>query len=219
MELWTAWLSLLSSSLQSLTSHFGVSEAVAIILLTAAARLLLMPVSLKAAYQGEMSRRALEQLKPELQRLKETFKDDQAALAAQTMQLYKAHGLNPFGRWALLNIGTQTVFGLAMFQELSKASITGRFLWIANLAKPDVWLTLVVTILMLLGMALMPGLNAEMSTLVIIAIPVAVAVIAIATLPASVGVYWATSNAFTVFQALVLRQMLSRRAPVAAHPH
>lgn len=214
MEFWTAWVSLLSSSLALLTAHLGVSEAVAIILATAAVRAMLMPVSLKAAYHGELSRRALERLKPELQRLKETCNGDRAALSARTMQLYREHGINPLGRWALLNIGTQAAFGLGMFQLLSKAGFAGRFLWIANLAKPDAWLTALVTVLMVVGMALMPGLNSELSTLMLLAIPVAVAVIAIATMPASVGVYWATSNAFTIFQTIVLRLVLPRSAPV-----
>ena len=214
MEIWTAWVLFLSFAQSLLVIQLGVSEPVAIILLTAAARLLLMPISLKAAYQGEMSRRALEQLKPELQRLKESFKGDPAALAAQTMHLYRSHGINPLGRSAFLNIGTQAAFGLGMFQWLSKATTSTPFLWIANLAKPDIWLTVLVSALMVLGMALMPGLNTEMPTLMILAIPVVVAVIAIATLPASIGLYWAVSNAFTIFQTLVLRVMLPREAPV-----
>jgi len=218
VEFWTAWVSLLSSSLALLTAHFGVSEAVAIILATMAARLMLMPISLRAAYQGELSRRALERLKPELQRLKEAHKGDHAALSARTLQLYREHGINPLGRWAFLNIGTQAAFGLGMFQLLAKAGFTGRFLWIANLAKPDAWLTALVTVLMVLGMLLMPGLNSELSTLMLLAIPVAVAVIAVATMPASVGIYWATSNAFTVFQTIVLRLMLPRPVRVPSDP-
>lgn len=214
MEFWTAWVSLLSSSLVLMTAQFGVSEAVAIILMTAAARLMLMPVSLKAAYQGELSRRALERLKPELQRLKEAHGGDRAALSARTMHLYRENGINPLGRWAFLNIGTQAAFGLGMFQFLTKAGLASRFLWITSLAKPDAWLTALVTVLMVLGLALMPGLNTEVSTLVLLAIPVVIAVIAVATMPASVGVYWATSNAFTVFQTIVLRLALPRAAAV-----
>lgn len=216
MELWSAWLSLLSSFISLFTHHLGATEAVAIILATAAARLVLLPISLKAAYRGELSRRTLERLRPELQRLKEALKGDQAALATQTMQLYRAHGVNPLGRWMFLNIGTQAAFGIGMFQLLTKATFASRFLWIANLAKPDAWLTTLVTALMILGMALMPGLNTELSTLAILAIPIAVAVIAVATMPASVGIYWATSNAFTVAQTILLRLMLLRHAPLRA---
>jgi hypothetical protein len=44
VELWTSWLSFLSFSLSLLSAQFGLSEAVAIITLTAVARLALMPV-------------------------------------------------------------------------------------------------------------------------------------------------------------------------------
>jgi YidC/Oxa1 family membrane protein insertase len=214
VELWTSWLSFLSSSLSLLSAQFGLSEAVAIITLTAVARLALMPVSLRAAYQGELSRRALERLKPELLKLRETFKDDRAQLSARTMQLYRDHGINPLGRWGLLNIGSQAAFGIGVFQILQKADFTSRFLWIANLAKPDLWLTAVVTVLMLLGMALMPGTSMETPMALLLAIPLVIAVIAIATMPSAIGIYWATSNVFSVVQAVILRVIL----PTAVRP-
>jgi YidC/Oxa1 family membrane protein insertase len=210
VELWTSWLSFLSSSLSLFSTHFGLSEAVAIIALTAVARLVLMPVSLRAAYQGELSRRALERLKPELLTLRETFKDDRAQLSARTMQLYRDHGINPLGRWGLLNIGSQAAFGIGVFQILQRADFSSRFLWITNLAKPDFWLTAVVTVLMLLGVALMPGTSMEVPMVLVLAIPLVIAVVAIAAMPSAIGIYWATSNAFTVLQAVILRAILPR---------
>lgn len=210
MELWTFWLSCLSSSPSLLSTHLGLSEAVAIIVLTGIARLVLMPVSLRAAYQGELSRRALERLKPDLLKLRETFKDDRAQLSARTLQLYRDHGINPLGRWGLLNIGSQAAFGIGVFQTLQKADFASRFLWIANLAKPDFWLTAVVTVLMLVGIALMPGTSMEMPMVLVLAIPLVIAIVAIATMPSAIGIYWATSNAFTVLQTVILRAMLPR---------
>lgn len=218
MGLWSAWVSLLSSFISLLSHHLGVTEAVAIILATAIARLALLPISLKAAYQGELNRRTLERVSPELQRLRESLKGDRAALATQTMLLYQAHGVNPLGRWMFLNTGTQAAFGTGMFQLLTKATFASRFLWIANLSKPDAWLAALVTVLMILGMALMPGLDTETSTMVILAMPIVVAVIAVATMPASVGIYWATSNASTLVQTILLRLILPRPALVRARP-
>jgi YidC/Oxa1 family membrane protein insertase len=111
-------------------------------------------------------------------------------------------------RLTVANIGTQGVFGIGLFQVLSKATFSSKFLWIGSLAKPDLLLTVLVTALMLLGMALMPGATAEPSMLVMMAISVAVAAIAIVTLPSAVGIYWATSNAVTVVQALILRAVV-----------
>jgi YidC/Oxa1 family membrane protein insertase len=217
VDIWTSWLSFLSSTLSLLSTHLGLSEAVAIIGLTAVARVALMPISLKAAYQAELSRRALEQLKPELLKLRETFKDDRAQLSARTMQLYRDHGINPLGRWGLMNIGSQSAFGIGIFQILQKADFTSRFLWIANLAKPDFWLTAVVTVLMLVGIALMPGTSMEMPMVLVLAIPLVIAVVAIAAMPSAIGIYWATSNAFTVVQTLILRAMLPMSVSPAAN--
>lgn len=198
------WLSFLSSSLSFLSLQFGLTEAVAIIVLTSIARLALFPVS-------ELSRRALEGIKPELLKLRELYKEDRAQLAALTLHLYRTHGINPLGRWGLLNIGAQGVFGIGVFQLLQRAALSSRFLWIANLAKPDLLLTAVVTVLMLVGMALMPGMSTEMPMVFVLLVTVLIAVIVLAAMPASIGIYWATSNAFTIVQTLILRTMLPPR--------
>lgn len=41
-------------------------------------------------------------------------------------------------------MGTQSVFGIGLFQVLSKAGFASKFLWIANLGKPDFLLTVML---------------------------------------------------------------------------
>ncbi len=47
-------------------------------------------------------------------------------------------------RLAIANMGTQSVFGIGLFQVLSKAGFASKFLWIANLGKPDFLLTVML---------------------------------------------------------------------------
>ena len=216
MELWTLWTHLLQTSLNFLSGHFGLSEAVSILAFTLFARLALLPLSLKAAYRAHQNKEALERIKPTLEGLRETHKANPSELAAQTAALYREQGITFLDKVSLLNMGSQGILGLGIFQTLKRASFQSGFLWISNLAKPDLVLTLLISLLMLLGAALMPGATAHPSTLLMVLIPIVVTVFAIAVMPSALGLYWATSNAVTVAQTLALRRMLARSRPLVA---
>jgi YidC/Oxa1 family membrane protein insertase len=65
----------------------------AIILLTTIIRTILLVPSQK----GLKSQRKMQELQPKLNKLKEKHKDNQEALAKETMMLWKEHKVNPFG--------------------------------------------------------------------------------------------------------------------------
>jgi YidC/Oxa1 family membrane protein insertase len=217
MELWNMWTHLLEAAIGSLAMHFGLSEALAIIVFTIIMRAALMPISLTAAVRMQKNKEAVARIKPVIEALRDTCKDNPKELAARTMALYRENGISFFDRVSLFNLGTQTVIGLGLFQTLKRMTFGSRFLWIANLAKPDFALTVLVGAVMLLGMVLMPGSPAETSTMLTLAIPALVSVIAIAALPSALGIYWATSNAMTVVQAIALRGLLVRQRNRAMH--
>jgi YidC/Oxa1 family membrane protein insertase len=216
MEPWTMWTQFLQGSLNFLSVHFGLSEAVSIIALTIVARVVMMPISLTAAYRAHKNKVALERIKPELDNLRERFKNDPSEMAARTLALHRENGIQFFDKVAVLNIGSQGIFGIGVFQCLKRAMFSSRFLWVSTLSKPDLVLTLLVGALMLLGSALMPGATANASMILLLVISVVVSVFFIAALPSAIGVYWATSNALTVIQALVLRSLLAKQHPLAA---
>lgn len=216
MELWTIWTHLLEAALGFLGAQLGFSEAVSIIVLTLIARGALMPVSLTAAYKAQKSKEAMERIKPALEALRATHKDNPSELAAQTMALYRQNGITFMDKVSVLNMGSQGIFGLGIFQVLKRTVFNSRFLWIPNLARPDLALTVLVGALMLLGTALMPGATGSTSMWLMIAVPVVISIIAVAALPSALGLYWATSNAVTVLQTLALRGLLARRRPLIA---
>jgi len=215
MELWNLWIALLQSALANISVYFGLSEAMAVIVLTMLARATLMPVSLTSAVRMEVNKQKMKLLKPQIDALRTIYPSDPAKVAAETMRIYRENKVRLLDRLAIANIGTQGIFGIGIFQVLGKASFTSKFLWISSLAKPDVLLTIVVSALMLLAMVLMPGATAEHSTLIIMVVSVLVAAVTLAAMPSAVGIYWATSNAFTVLQTLLLRMVLRSRSQVA----
>lgn len=216
MELWTLWTHSIQTALTLLGAQFGLSEALTIILLTLLVRTALLPVSLTSAYRMQKNKEAMQRIKPQIDALRQTHQHNPRELAASTLALYREHGIVFIDKLSVANMLSQAVFGIGIFQSLSKAVFNSKFLWIGSLAKPDLWLTVLVTSLMLLSMALMPGASNDTSMLLMLAIPVIMSVIAVATLPSALGIYWATSNAVTLAQTLALRALLARRPRQAA---
>lgn len=212
MEIWSLWTHTLEALLAHLASDFGLSQGLAIVVTTLIARLALMPVSLASAYRMQINKETLARLKPQVEALRAECAGDAKALSARTMALYRENGVVLMDRWTLANLATQSGFGIGFFQALGRIGFGSAFQWIETLSKPDVWLTVLVTALMLLGMALMPGALNDSSSVLMLAVPVVIAVLAVAALPASVGLYWAALNAVTVLQSLAVRGLMARRA-------
>ena len=209
MELWNIWTALITSSIELLPSLFGMPEAISIIVFTLAARMLLMPISFKSAYNMHKNKLAIEEVKPETERLKNLYKGNPEELAKRTMALYKKNGIRFIDRTTILNIGTQGILGVGIFQAIKAMIFNSKFLWITDIAKPDIILAIFVGVLTFLSMFMMPGI-AEQSTLMIFVIPALFSVLVLASFPSAIGLYWATSNMVTLGQTLVLRFVISR---------
>jgi YidC/Oxa1 family membrane protein insertase len=65
---------------------------VGIVLLTLLVKALIFPVT----HKGVKTQAALKRLEPELKSIKEKHKNNKEEMARKTMELYKAHGINPF---------------------------------------------------------------------------------------------------------------------------
>jgi YidC/Oxa1 family membrane protein insertase len=84
----------------ALAAIYGVvgNYGLAIILLTLAVRVLLLPLSVKQT----KSMREMQRVGPELKKLQQKYKGDRQKLTEAQMALYKEHGVNPFGGCAPL---------------------------------------------------------------------------------------------------------------------
>lgn len=211
MEIWHSWIALLTHSILFFSSYFDISEAMAIIALTLITRITLMPIALSTAYRTEINKQKISRIKTETDALKLQYKGKPAQLIAATRQLYRTNGIRLIDRLSIFNLSCRGVSSYGLFQALSKAGFSSKFLWISSLAKPEVLLTLLVGALMFISMAIMPGATSEPSTLIMIGLAVIVTIIAIAALPSAIAIYWATSNTVSIIQGLLLRGLLSRQ--------
>jgi YidC/Oxa1 family membrane protein insertase len=82
------------AAIYAVVSSYGL----AIILLTIAVRLVLLPLSIKQT----KSMREMQRIQPELKQIQQKFKNDRQKATEAQMALYKEHGVNPFGGCAPL---------------------------------------------------------------------------------------------------------------------
>lgn len=204
MEIWNIWTSFITNGINFLSMYFGVSEALAIIIFTLLARIMLMPISLKSAYMMHKNKLAIERVRPEIERLRDLYSGKPGELAKRTMAIYKKHGIKFLDKTSVINIGSQGILGLGIFQALRDMVISSKFMWIADIAKPDVILAFVVGVLTFTSMQMMPG-AVEQQNLLIFLIPAMVSTFVLVSFPSALGLYWATSNIVTIVQTLALR--------------
>jgi YidC/Oxa1 family membrane protein insertase len=81
----------------------------------------------------------MQELAPELKKLQEKYKDDRQALGMAQMELYRKHGVNPFGTCWFLLLQMPIFMGLYFALQESIHFRLAPFwpTWIKNLAAPD----------------------------------------------------------------------------------
>lgn len=94
----------------ALTGFYGLipSYGLAIILLTLAVRVVLLPLSIKQT----RSMREMQRIQPEVKRIQAKHKGDRQKMNEEMMALYKEHGVNPFGGCAPLLLQFPILIGL-----------------------------------------------------------------------------------------------------------
>jgi YidC/Oxa1 family membrane protein insertase len=111
---------------------FG-SYGIAILLLTVIIRVLFWPLT----HKSTDSMKRMQELQPQMQALKEKYKDNPQRLQQETMLLYKENKVNPMG--GCLPMFIQIPVFIALFGVLRSAIELrfSRFLWISDLSEPE----------------------------------------------------------------------------------
>ena len=157
---WTPMVELLRAGIFAVAHVCNGSLGLAVILVSALLRLLLLPLTLRLARRALDHQRRLATLKPELERLRQRHKDDPAALFRATAALHRRRGVKQFDSTGLLGGLVQLpIFG-ALYSALRSGMGAGvRFLGIADLASSSALVGLIAAVLVALGVALAPSLE------------------------------------------------------------
>ena len=123
----------LMSKVMHLLHRFIPSWGICIVLTALFVYGAMYPLSIK----GMASMKKMQSLQPEINRIKEKYKDNPQRLQKETMELYKENKINPLG--GCLPLLLQMPFFLGVYQLLWRSvEFKGTsFLWIKDLSQPD----------------------------------------------------------------------------------
>jgi YidC/Oxa1 family membrane protein insertase len=146
--MWDTFVELLRAAIVGAAHLCGGSLGAGIVFVSAGIRLALLPLTLRLARQARDQQARIAKIRPELEALQRRFAKDPRTLMAETRALYEANGIKLLSPGGLIGIAVQ----LPLLSGLFAAVRTGlgskvRFLWVADLARPEGLLALGVTAL------------------------------------------------------------------------
>jgi YidC/Oxa1 family membrane protein insertase len=178
---------------------------VCIILLTAIVKAVTAPLT----HTSFKSMKAMQKLQPEMQRLRERYKDDQATLQKEVMELYKRHRVNPMSGCLPMLLQLPIFVGLynalAYAIELRHAPF---MFWINDLSAPDrlmvggIGIPVLVIVMgasMLLQQWMTPQQGDPAQQRIMMIMPVVFTFISI-NFPSGLVLYWLVNNILSMGQ-------------------
>jgi YidC/Oxa1 family membrane protein insertase len=204
----------------------GHDVGTAIIILTVLIRILLLPSSANSI----KAQKKLKDLQPEIDKIKEKYKDDQQAQAKATMDFYQANKINPFS--SCLPLLIQLPILMVLYYVFQAGLSTDRFTELLygftprpeyvntiflgmNISQPNIYLAIVTGLLQFWQSKQMtPSMpvnkddkqNALQSALgkqMLYVMPVLTVFIAM-KLPAALPIYWSVTTLFMIVQQHIL---------------
>lgn len=177
-----------------------------ILAVTIIIRLLILPLTIKQL----KSSKAMQALQPEMQKLREKFKDNQQKMQEEMMKLFQKHNINPMG--GCLPLLVQMPILIAFYQAIMRsdhireAVFLGMQLGESPSSFPAILLPVIAALTTYLQQKMM-GANANPQMKMMMTImPVMILFIAM-TLPSALSLYWVYGNLFTLVQSYFLRDM------------
>lgn len=187
--------------------NFIPNYGVAIILLTIAIRFILFPLS----YSSFKSMKKMQKLQPQIQKLKEKYKDDPQRQQKEFMELFKKSGANPLGGCLPLLLQMPIFFAFYRVLYSSVELVNAPFIWwITDLSVKDPYYVLpfLMAAFMFLQQKLMPTATMDPTQRkIMLFLPVIFGFI-MKDFPAGLNLYIAVSTLFGILQQLAVYKMI-----------
>jgi YidC/Oxa1 family membrane protein insertase len=217
-QLWDALKEALFIALQFFHGFVG-DWGVAIILLTVAMRVVMIPLTAKQT----KSQHEMQRIQPKIKALQKKYKDDKQKLQEETMKFYQENKVNPLG--GCLPLLLQMPIFIALFNVLrTTPELDGESFWIIlpdlSMSPQAVWTGEGwVAALPYLGFVVLFGLSAWLPQKMLTKDPQQSKMGAYMSLmmlyfgwisPAGVLVYWVTSSVWQIGQQAVLLKYMAK---------
>jgi YidC/Oxa1 family membrane protein insertase len=201
------------------THNYGV----AIILLTVITKVLFFPLTIKSM----TSMKAMQALQPQINALRSKYKSDPQRLQRETMELYRAHKVNPLG--GCLPMVVQIPIFYALYVALSVSvdiqnapficfgRLFGVDLWICDLAAhdPTYVLPILMGISMFIQQKMTPVMGDPRQAKMMLFMPV-VFTFMFLNLPAGLVLYWTLSNVLQIAQQKYMERIGKKTEKIPA---
>jgi YidC/Oxa1 family membrane protein insertase len=189
------------------TGNYGID----IILLTVLIKILFVPLS----HKSMKSMKRMQDLQPQIAKLKEKFKDDKAAVNKATMELFREQKVNPLGGcWPMF---LQMPVFIALYQALSYAielrqapfvCFPSIYLCINDLSAPDPYYVtpILMGATMVLQQWMTPSAGDPTQKKMMLLMPVVFTWLFL-SFPSGLVLYWLVNNVLSIGQQVVTNRM------------
>jgi len=174
--------------------NYGIS----IILLTVLIKLLFWPLT----HKSYASMKSMQKLQPEMQKLRDKFKNDKERLNKEMMALYKTHSVNPLGGCLPMIVQIPVFFALYQVLLNSIALRHAPFaFWLMDLsAKDPYYITpLLMGASMFVQQKMTPTTADPMQAKIFMAMPL-IFTFMFLNFPSGLVIYWLVNNLLTILQ-------------------
>jgi YidC/Oxa1 family membrane protein insertase len=189
------------------TGNYGVD----IIILTIIIKILFIPLT----HKSMKSMKRMQDIQPQIQKLREKYKDDKAAINKATMELFREQKVNPLGGcWPMF---LQLPVFIALYQALSYAielrhapfvCIPSIFLCINDLSAPDPYYVTPILMggTMVLQQWMTPSGGDPTQKKMMLLMPVVFTYLFL-SFPSGLVLYWLVSNVLSIAQQIITNKM------------
>jgi len=197
--------------------RFTGSYGIDIILLTIIIKLLLAPLT----HKSFVSMKQMQKLQPQMQRIRDRYKDDKEKMNREIMDLYKRNKVNPLGGCLPMVLQFPVFIGLYNALRTPIDLRHASFLWIKDLSRPDYealpftllgWKVGLPILVLLMGASMFlqqwmsPAVGDPNQRRMMMMMPVVFTVLFV-TFPAGLTIYWFVNNILTIGQQILINRM------------
>jgi YidC/Oxa1 family membrane protein insertase len=215
--------------LESLLTHYHTwlgNWGLAIIALTITVRLAILPLTIKQL----RSMAAMQALQPKVKALQNKYKgktsrEDKQAQQKELMDLYKEHNVNPFA--SCLPMVFQIPVFIGLYRVLTNFShqnppppgspsflgIDNIFHTLGSIGPPTEYVMIVIYLASMLGSTLLFSFVTDNQQKYMFAAMSVFFVFFIIRVPAGVGIYWITTNIWTIGQQGLIKRRMGHHFP------
>jgi YidC/Oxa1 family membrane protein insertase len=204
---WLKWLAMPLLWILNFIHNYISNYGMVIIILTLLIKIIFWPL-------GNLSYKSMNEMKkiqPKITELKEKYKNDQAKIGQETMALYRAHKVNPFGGCLPIVIQIPVFFGLykALLYSIELRH-SPFFWWIQDLsAKDPYYITpIIMGVTQFIQQKMTPTMGDPMQAKIMLLMPV-IFTFFFLNFPSGLVIYWLFNNVLSIGQQYYMNKKLA----------